>query len=89
MFEWDEGNRQKCRKHGVTQEEIEAVLSGPTRCIAPDIKHSGTEQRFVAIGRSPAGRPIFVVFTLRGDLIRPLSARYMHAKEVQRYEESA
>ena len=31
---------------------------------------------------------MFVVFILRGQLIRPLSARYMQAKEVQKYEQS-
>jgi uncharacterized DUF497 family protein len=31
---------------------------------------------------------MFAVFTLRGELIRPLSARYMHAKEARKYEES-
>jgi uncharacterized protein len=87
-FDWDDGNRRKCQKHGVSLDEIEAMVSGPTRRIAPDIKHSATEQRFVAVGRSPAGRPMFVVFTLRGQLIRPLSARYIHAKEARKYEES-
>lgn len=37
-------------------------------------------------------RPIFVVFTFREiqeeRLIRPISARYMHEKEVQKYEEN-
>jgi hypothetical protein len=37
------------------------------------------------------GRGVFIVFTLRrkGDevLIRPISARYMHKKEIEAYEE--
>ena len=28
-FEWDEGNRRKCRKHGVSREEIEAMFHQP------------------------------------------------------------
>jgi uncharacterized protein len=43
-----------------------------------------------AIGKTAEGRAIFVVFTLRrrGDdiLIRPISARHMHDKEVKSYE---
>ena len=43
-----------------------------------------------AIGKTPDERAIFVVFTLRrrGDdiLIRPISDRYMHDKEVKSYE---
>jgi uncharacterized DUF497 family protein len=56
----------------------------------PDEAHSRTEQRLRAIGKTAEGRTIFVVFTLRrrGDdiIIRPISARYMHAKEVKSYE---
>lgn len=58
--------------------------------VLPDAAHSQQEQRFRAIGRTPAGGAMFIVFTVRqsnGDvLIRPISARYMHANEVQAYE---
>jgi len=27
-FDWDEGNREKCRKHGVSLAEIEEILTG-------------------------------------------------------------
>lgn len=91
-FDWDDGNFQKCQKHGVSIEEIEALFSNPIVAIAPDIKHSEAEERFLAIGMSTKGRYIFVVFTFREDreekFIRPISARYMHEKEVQRYEEN-
>lgn len=85
-FDWDDGNRAKCRKHGVSTEIIEEMF---TRALAilPDVVHSQTERRFRAIGRSESGRFVFVVFTIRrGKLIRPISARYMHAKEVSSYE---
>src|SRR5665811_1869930 len=48
------------------------------------------EQRLRTIGKTAAGRAIFVVFTLRNRgghiFIRPISARYMHGKEVKSYE---
>jgi uncharacterized DUF497 family protein len=88
-FDWDAGNRTKCQKHGISVAEIEAFLLGDPR-VAPDLKHSTREERFLAIGRNSRGRPMFVVFTfrLREDkrLIRPLSARYMHKKETEGYE---
>ena len=91
-FDWDDGNLAKCRKHGVTAEIIESqFLRGVT--ILPDTAHSELEQRFRAVGRTEKGRAIFVVFTLRhrgGEaFIRPISARYMHAKEVKYYETEA
>lgn len=90
-FDWDEGNLAKCRKHGVSSEEIEALFRGVHQ-VAPDLKHSEGEQRQLAIGRADNGRPTFVVFTIRQrngqTLIRPISARYMHAKEIERYEQT-
>ena len=85
-FEWDTGNRQKCQKHGVSVEEIEGVFWGSDVWITPDMKHSTIEDRFVAV-RKVNGRYVFVVFTERNDLIRPVSARYMHKEEVAIYEE--
>jgi uncharacterized protein len=39
VFNWDNGNRAHCRKHGVSIAEIEALLRGTPR-IAPDLKHA-------------------------------------------------
>ena len=61
---------------------IESVCLGSPR-IAADWKHSNVEVRFVAVG-TEQGKAAFV--TMRDSLIRPLSARYMHAREVARYE---
>jgi len=89
-FDWDDGNWPKCGQHGVSREEIEQVLADAR--IAPDPKHSQEEARYIAVGRNEKGRPIFVAFAVRlresQYFIRPISARYMHAKEVTRYEES-
>ncbi len=58
--------------------------------MAPDLRHSTAEDRYIAIGRNGEGRPLFVAFTLRrrGEraLIRPISARYMHEEEIEAYE---
>ena len=89
-FDWDRGNRDKCRTHGVSIAEIEALFrSGPR--VAPSVAHSDAEDRFVAIGRNERGRTMFVAFTFRirdgRRYVRPISARYMHKKEIERYEE--
>lgn len=89
LFDWDEGNRDKCRKHGVSLEVIEAVLSG-TPLIGPDPYPREIEARYQAIGLTQEGRHVFVVFTFRetpeGLAVRPIGARYMHAKELRRYD---
>ena len=87
-FDWDEGNWPKCGKHGVSQSEIQRVfLNGPSVFAHPG--HSAAEQRLRAIGRNDEGRYLYVSFTIRHQgsevLIRPVSARYMHQREIDRY----
>lgn len=87
-FDWDSGNLLKCQKHGVTIEEIEHLFRAGAR-ILPSPVTVGGETRHIAVGEASSGRPMFVAFTVRGtadhQLIRPISARYMHAKEAERY----
>ena len=88
-FDWDRGNRTKCQQHGVSLAEIEALFRNRPR-VAPDAKHSCQEDRLLAVGRTDEGRALFVAFTVRVKnkrrFIRPVSARYMHAKELAAYE---
>jgi len=86
-FDWDAGNWPKCGKHSVSRAEIEEVLSGTPAVMAdphPD------EIRMRAIGKTAAGRHVFLVFMLREidglTKLRPISARYMHDKEIAHYE---
>jgi uncharacterized protein len=91
-LDWDAGNLAKCQAHGVSIEEIESLFRGNPR-VAPDPEHSIAEARHIAIGRTASGRPLFVAFTFRDRdgrrLVRPVSARYMHAREARRYEEES
>lgn len=86
-FDWDAGNWPKYGKHGVSQIEIEQVMSGAPACMSDPFPD---EPRQRAIGRTEAGPYVFLVFVLRvvGERlrIRPISARYMHEKEVAYYE---
>jgi uncharacterized DUF497 family protein len=60
--------------------------------VAPDLKHAHLEDRLIAVGRTEKGRPLFVAFTIREKfgqrMIRPVSARYMHMKEIKGYEQA-
>ena len=89
IFDWDDGNWPKCGKHGLTKRDIEGVL---TRRTAVMFDPATDEVRFRAVGPSDSGRLAFVVFTVRErdgrKLLRPISARYMHAKEIRRYEQT-
>ena len=87
-FDWDEGNLGKCAAHGLSKAEVESIFAaGPL--VGPDPFDPMIERRWRAIGKTGSGRAAFVVFTVRDSdrahLIRPISARYMHATEARKY----
>ena len=88
-FEWDEGNLLKnWEKHGVTAGECEQIFFNRPLIAGRDEKHSQKEIRFFALGHTDSGRLLFVVFTIRNNLIRIISARNMNRKERKVYEQS-
>jgi uncharacterized DUF497 family protein len=88
-FEWD-GDKESANqgKHGVSFREASTVFGDPLAWFQADPFHSGTEERFLLLGRSTADRLLAVSFTDRGgDLIRIISARPATARERRKYEE--
>ncbi len=87
VFEWDEGNIEKnFVKHNVTNKETEEVFENTPRFIMESKKHSVAEQRFMLWGKTHQGRKLTVIFTIRGDRVRVISARDMHRTERRRYD---
>jgi uncharacterized protein len=85
-FDWDEGNKQKnWEKHLVDFRECEEVFFNQPLLINEDTKHSSQEKRFYVLGRSDIGRTLFLVFTLRNNKIRVISARDQSKKERKIY----
>ena len=88
-FEWDEGNAQKnWIRHRVTRLECEQVFFNQPLIVARAEGRSPDELRFYALGQTDAGRELFLVFTLRGDLVRVISARDMSRKERRVYRDA-
>jgi len=80
-FEWDDGNATKSwTKHQVTRAECEQVFFR-NPLVAVDVVHSLAERRWFALGTTQRGRPLTVVFTMRGTKIRVISARPMSRRE--------
>jgi uncharacterized DUF497 family protein len=87
--DWDDGNIGKnWTKHRVTDWEIEEVFLNRPIAFGSDASHSGNETRYFALGQTNRGRWLFVAFTLRHQLVRPISARDMNAHERRSYEAS-
>ena len=86
-FDWDSGNWPKCAKHGLTKAEVEQVLMGNPAVMSDP---NPSEPRMRAIGKTNQGRYVFLVFVPRvihdQTLLRPISARFMHQKEIEHYE---
>ena len=89
-FEWDEGNAEKSwEKHRVTRGECEQVFFDRPLVVGEDVTHSRSEPRYYALGTTDAGRPLFIVFTIRSDLIRVISARDMNRREQRIFDNAA
>lgn len=86
-FEWDDGNADKnWLRHRVSQAESEQVFFNRPLVVAEDEIHSEGEARYFALGRTDAGRSLFVVYTIRGEKVRVISARDMTRREQKEYE---
>jgi uncharacterized DUF497 family protein len=90
-FEWDDGNsRKSADKHDVSQAEAESIFFNDPLIVVEDLKHSETERRFHALGRTAQDRLLHITFTLRqnGTMVRVISTRDMHRKERKVYEQT-
>jgi len=87
-FEWDEGNILKnWEGHRVSASECGQVFFNRPLVAFPDVAHSSEEPRFYALGQTDPSRHIFIVFTVRNNLIRVISARDMSRKERKAFED--
>jgi uncharacterized DUF497 family protein len=81
-FEWDKHNAEKnWLKHQVLPEECEGVFFNRPLVVAEDADHSEQESRYYCLGQTNQARFLFMVFTVRENLIRIISARDMSRKE--------
>lgn len=90
QFQWDAGNRDKnWLKHGVTTAECEEAFFDPHKRIVGATLHADRETRYVLLGQTQANRLLFVVFTIRRQTVRVISARNLKRRERGLYEETA
>ena len=86
-FQWDQGNAEKnWVTHRVSQAECEQVFFNRPVVVAEESDREQTEPRYYALGQTDPGRLLFVAFTIRGQLIRVISARDMSRPERRAYQ---
>ena len=87
-FEWGQSNIEKnWEKHRVSYLECEEVFFNQPLLVQEDEIHSKFEPRYYVLGRSNDGRHLFIVFTIRRNKIRVISARNMSRRERRIYRE--
>lgn len=88
-LQWDAGNADKnWELHQVSQAECEQIFFNRPILVAPDDQHSQGERRYGALGQTNARRRLAVIFTIRGALVRVISARDMSRRERKVHEEA-
>lgn len=87
-FEWDERKaRQNIAKHGAPFEYAARVFLDSHRLDAEDDRRDYGETRRLAFGRIET-RVFAVAYTLRGSIIRLISARKANERERRKYDEA-
>ncbi len=86
IVEWDEAKSAHCaRERGFSFADAARAFADPEGVVEPDHRYDYGEVRLRLFGRIK-GRLFVVVYTVRGDTIRIISARKANFREQQRYD---
>jgi uncharacterized DUF497 family protein len=72
-FDWDDGNRRHLSLHRIAPDEAEQAILDPNAVLL-EIQTDDVEERIKVLGMTMAGHILTVVFTFRGEAIRPITA---------------
>lgn len=86
-FEWDKGNLEHIKKHNVNYKECEEAFFNKPLIITEDETHSQAEERFRAYGQTNKSRLLIMIFTIKKNKIRVISARNQNKKERKEFHE--
>ena len=82
-FDWDLHNVGHVDRHGVDPAEVEEAVRRPHVIVAA--RDVGGERRWKLFGTSEAGRYLVVVFTIRSQRLRTVTAHTMNHRERRTY----
>lgn len=85
MFEWNESKaRANLRKHRV--DFADAATAFEDERDVTIAQENPAEERYATIGVDALGRPLVVIYTMRGERIRIISARRATRRERAEYD---
>ena len=83
--EWDSKKAiSNLKKHGIDFADTVAVLEDEKAITL--LENYPEEERFITVGMDSFGRILVIVYTMRENRIRIISARKATAKEIKKYE---
>ncbi|HEX9050295.1 MAG TPA: BrnT family toxin [Anaeromyxobacter sp.] len=86
-MEWDAGNCTKNQtKHGFSTADVESILDAAVVFAGRIVEPAHDEARYLLLGVTSGGRHATLVFTRRGDKLRPISCRAMRRREKEAYD---
>jgi uncharacterized DUF497 family protein len=83
VFDWDEANVAHVARHNVTPEEVEQALASDPMYLDADVVEA--EDRYTGAGHTNLLRVLVLVWTMRGDAIRPITAFNASERLAKRY----
>jgi uncharacterized DUF497 family protein len=87
QMEWDAGNSTKSRtKHGFRTADVESILDAAVVFAGRIVEPAHDEARYLLLGVTSDGRHAALIFTRRGDKLRPISCRAMRNREKEAYD---
>lgn len=88
-FQWDSANIKKnLLKHRVSWQEAEATYRNKPIVLLKDFAHSDKENRYTLYGQTDQKHKLTIVFTIRDNRFRVISARDQSKKERKIYDQS-
>jgi uncharacterized DUF497 family protein len=87
QMEWDAGNSTKSQtKHGFSTADVESILDAAVLFAGRIVEPAHDEPRYLLLGVTSGGRHAALIFTGRGDQLRPISCRAMRKLEKGVYD---
>jgi uncharacterized DUF497 family protein len=84
-FDWDPGNLEHIRKHGITRIEVEEALHQGEELVHVTTDVRNAEIRFLVLGLTKGRRLLSIVLIARGNNVRVVTARAASRKERKWY----
>jgi len=83
VFDWDESNVAHIARHNITPEEVEQAFANDPMDLSADVVDA--EERYTGVGHTSRLRVLVLVWTMRSDATRTITAFDASERLAMRY----